>query len=129
MAMLELDMRPIIALGDEPHLDFRLQGRVMLPVAADIPRQNEPRVGFPQKHSAPVTMMVGVTIAGVPWLFAIGLVKLTLLESVGLIAGGATPHCLAKRSEDRAKLFTRFVRTDPRLALSNVTRTRSCAAR
>jgi hypothetical protein len=49
-------------------------------------------------------LLTGITMPGVPWLVAVGLVKLTLFASVGLLAAGATLHRLARRSEERAKI-------------------------
>ena len=44
---------------------------------------------------------LGVSIPGVSWLIAVGLVKLTLIASGGLIAAGAVLQRLAKRADDR----------------------------
>ena len=49
-----------------------------------------------------IGLLTGITIPGVPWLVAVGLVKLTLLASAGLLAAGATLHRLAKRRDDRS---------------------------
>jgi hypothetical protein len=49
-------------------------------------------------------MALGVSIPGVSWLVAVGLVKLTLIASGGLMAGGAVLQRLAKRSEDRERI-------------------------
>src|SRR5262249_48251770 len=54
-AMLQLDARSVLAVGEEAHLDFRLQGRVVLPVGADLPVEHQARVRFPQEYAAPVT--------------------------------------------------------------------------
>jgi hypothetical protein len=51
-----------------------------------------------------LAMALGVTIPGVSWLVAVGLVKLTLIAAGGLIAAGAVLQRLAKRAEDREKL-------------------------
>jgi hypothetical protein len=40
----------------------------------------------------------------VSWLVAVGLAKLTLIASGGLIAAGAVVQRLAKRADDRARL-------------------------
>jgi hypothetical protein len=48
-------------------------------------------------------MLVGIGLPGVPWLFAVGLVKLTLLAAVGLIGVGAVVRRIALRSEARAR--------------------------
>ena len=49
-------------------------------------------------------MALGVTIPGVSWLIAVGLIKLTLVAAGGLIAAGAVLQRLAKRAEDRERL-------------------------
>ena len=49
-----------------------------------------------------VEMMMGITVSGVPLLVAVGLGKLTLVASAGLMAGGATLQRIAKRHEERA---------------------------
>src|SRR5262249_54766849 len=54
-AVLELDPRTVLALGDEAHLDLGLQFRVRLPVGADVPGEDEARVGLPGEDAAPVT--------------------------------------------------------------------------
>jgi len=46
-------------------------------------------------------MLAGASVPGVSWFIAVGLVKLTLLASVGFIGAGATLHRLAKRAEKR----------------------------
>jgi hypothetical protein len=51
-----------------------------------------------------IGMLLGVTVPGVSWLVAVGLTKLTLIASGGLIAAGALLQRLAKRGEDRARL-------------------------
>jgi hypothetical protein len=51
-----------------------------------------------------IGLLLGVSIPGVSWLVAVGLTKLTLIASGGLMAAGATMHRLAKRAEDRARL-------------------------
>src|SRR6266498_1202139 len=61
MAMLQLDTRAIFALGDEAHLHFRLQIRVVLPIGVDLPRKQEPGVRFPREHPTPVTSAPVVT--------------------------------------------------------------------
>src|SRR5262245_56149304 len=52
--MLELDARPLLAVGDEAHLDFRLEIRVVLPIRADVPRQHEARRRLPGQYASPV---------------------------------------------------------------------------
>jgi hypothetical protein len=51
-----------------------------------------------------IGILSGVTLPGVSWIVAVGLVKLTLLASVGLIGAGATLHRLAKRADDRSRI-------------------------
>lgn len=51
-----------------------------------------------------IGMLLGVSVPGVPWLVAVGLVKLTLIASAGMIAGGAVLQRLAKRVEDRERV-------------------------
>src|SRR5262249_30724629 len=60
-AMLQLDARRVFPIGDETHLDFRLQSRIILPVSADLPVMHQTRVRFPHEHSAPVTRAAVVT--------------------------------------------------------------------
>ena len=58
-------------------------------------------------------MMFGIGLPGVPWLVAVGLVKLTLLGSVGLMGAGAVIHRLARRSEERGRLARGYDHTAP----------------
>jgi hypothetical protein len=51
-----------------------------------------------------IGMLLGVSVPGVSWLVAVGLAKLTLVASGGLIAAGATLQRLAKRAEDRTRV-------------------------
>jgi hypothetical protein len=51
-----------------------------------------------------VALLFGVQLPGLPWLVALGLVKLTLIASGGLMAGGAVLHRLARRAEERERL-------------------------
>jgi hypothetical protein len=51
-----------------------------------------------------IGMLLGVSIPGVSWLVTVGLAKLTLVASGGLMAAGAMLQRLAKRAEDRARL-------------------------
>jgi hypothetical protein len=53
-----------------------------------------------------IGLFLGVQIPGVSWLVAVGLVKLTLMTSGGLIAAGAVLHRLARRSEQRDRVST-----------------------
>lgn len=53
-----------------------------------------------------VAILFGVQPPGVSWLVAVGLAKLTLIASGGLMAGGALLLRLAKRSDERARLGT-----------------------
>jgi membrane protein implicated in regulation of membrane protease activity len=50
--------------------------------------------------------MMGVFHLAIPWLVAVGLAKLTLLGSAGLMAAGAVCHRLALRQEQRDRLLT-----------------------
>src|SRR5262249_12451037 len=59
--MFQLDTRTAVALGDEAHLDFRFEGRVGLPVGADVPGEDQARVRFPRKYAAPVARASIVT--------------------------------------------------------------------
>jgi len=49
-------------------------------------------------------LMLGLHAIGLQWLIAIGLAKLTLLTSGGLMAGGAVLQRLARREESRKQL-------------------------
>jgi hypothetical protein len=49
-----------------------------------------------------VAMLTGVHLAGVSWLVAVGIAKLTLVASVGLMAGGAV--CLRLDYRERGRL-------------------------
>src|ERR1700692_3971746 len=55
MTMLQFDACTIATVGDKAHLDFSLQGWVILPVGVDIPRQDQARVRFPREYAAPLT--------------------------------------------------------------------------
>jgi hypothetical protein len=46
-------------------------------------------------------MLFDVTPPGLPWLVAVGIAKLTLITSGGLMAGGAVLGRLARRAEER----------------------------
>jgi hypothetical protein len=48
--------------------------------------------------------MTGLHAGGLAWIVGIGLGKLTLIASGGLMAGGATLLRLARRGEDRKVL-------------------------
>src|SRR5580704_8981666 len=61
MTVLQFNTRTVIALGDETHLDFRLESRVWLPVGADIPGEHQARGRFPREYNAPVTSASIVT--------------------------------------------------------------------
>ena len=50
-------------------------------------------------------MLLGVTLPGIPWLVAVGTVKLTLAGSVGLIGAGAVLRRLAIRAERREQML------------------------
>jgi hypothetical protein len=49
-----------------------------------------------------VAMLTGVSLAGVSWLVAVGVAKLTLIASAGLMAGGAL--CLRLDHRERKRL-------------------------
>jgi hypothetical protein len=49
-------------------------------------------------------LMVGLHVGGWTWLVTIGLAKLTLLASGGLMAGGAVLQRLARREDARRLL-------------------------
>ena len=51
-----------------------------------------------------LTMMTGVSLPGLPWLIVVGLIKLTLIASGGLIAAGAVCLRLANRADERSRL-------------------------
>jgi hypothetical protein len=57
-------------------------------------------------------LMLGVALPGVPWLFALGLVKLSLAGALGLIGGGAVLRRLGLRAEERALLARERNRAD-----------------
>lgn len=48
---------------------------------------------------------LGVTIPGLPWLFAVGLIKLTLLGSGVLMGTGAFLERLGRRKEERDRFL------------------------
>ena len=52
-----------------------------------------------------IGMLAGVSIPGVSWFIAVGLVKLTLFAAVGFIGVGATLHRLAARADSRRELL------------------------
>ena len=51
-------------------------------------------------------LMMGLHATGMAWIVGIGLAKLTLLASGGLLASGAGVLRLARRAEDRRLLAT-----------------------
>jgi hypothetical protein len=51
-----------------------------------------------------VALLLGVQLPGVTWLVAVGLTKLTLIASGGLMGAGAVLLRLAKRSDERDRL-------------------------
>jgi hypothetical protein len=51
-----------------------------------------------------IGLTLGFHFAGIAWLLAIGLAKLTLVGSLGLMAGGAVLQRLAHRDEKRKAL-------------------------
>ena len=46
-----------------------------------------------------LSLFLPLTVSGWSWLIAVGMVKLSLLSSLGLIAGGAFLQRLARRRE------------------------------
>jgi hypothetical protein len=59
-------------------------------------------VGLVLGGSVGVAMLAGLAPLGMSWLAAVGLAKLTLVASVGLMAGGAA--CLRLDQRHRARL-------------------------
>jgi hypothetical protein len=51
-----------------------------------------------------VGLLFGVQLPGVPWLIAVGMIKLTLIAAGGLMAGGAVLHRLSRRADERGAL-------------------------
>jgi hypothetical protein len=51
-----------------------------------------------------VGLLLGVQLPGLSWIVAVGLTKLALIASGGLMAGGAVLHRLARRADQRARL-------------------------
>ena len=51
-----------------------------------------------------LAMAAGFTLESLPWIVAVGITKLTLLASAGLMGAGAVCHRLAARDE-RLKLL------------------------
>ena len=51
-----------------------------------------------------VAMASGFTFESLPWIVAVGITKLTLLASAGLMGAGAVCHRLAARDEERKAL-------------------------
>ena len=49
-------------------------------------------------------MLVGLSIPGVSWIVAVGLAKLAIVASGGLMAGGAVLQRLAARHEEPPRL-------------------------
>lgn len=47
---------------------------------------------------------LGISLPGIPWLVAVGLVKLTLLGSAVLLGAGAFLERLSGRRQDRDRL-------------------------
>jgi hypothetical protein len=53
-----------------------------------------------------VGILLGVQLPGLSWLVAVGMVKLALIASGGLMAGGAVLIRLARRADERDRLGT-----------------------
>jgi hypothetical protein len=51
-----------------------------------------------------LALLFHLSIPGVPWLIALGLAKLTLVGSAGLLGAGAFVQRLANRRDDRPAL-------------------------
>jgi hypothetical protein len=51
-----------------------------------------------------LALLFHLSIPGVPWLIALGLAKLTLVGSAGLLGAGAFVQRLANRHDDRPAL-------------------------
>jgi len=51
-----------------------------------------------------LALLLHLSIPGVPWLIALGLAKLTLVGSAGLLGAGAFVQRLANRHDDRPAL-------------------------
>jgi HAMP domain-containing protein len=51
-----------------------------------------------------LAMSVPLHLAGISWLIAVGLAKLTFAAALGLIAGGAVLQRIGRRSEERTRL-------------------------
>jgi hypothetical protein len=49
-------------------------------------------------------MALPMHLAGISWLIAVGLIKLTFAASLGLIGGGAILQRIARRNDERARL-------------------------
>jgi hypothetical protein len=49
---------------------------------------------------------LGISLPGIPWLIAVGLVKLTLLGSGALMGAGAFLVRLSRRHEERERLLS-----------------------
>jgi hypothetical protein len=54
--------------------------------------------------AAGVAVVLPGHLAGVSWLLAIGMIRLTLTASLGLMAGGAVLQRIAHRTEERERL-------------------------
>jgi hypothetical protein len=51
-----------------------------------------------------LSMLVHVQVEGLPWLFAVGMAKLTFAVSIGLIGAGAVIQRIALRAAEPAQL-------------------------
>jgi hypothetical protein len=52
--MLQFDAGTLTVVGVEAHLNFSLEGWVILPIGADIPREDQARVRLPREYAAPL---------------------------------------------------------------------------
>lgn len=51
--------------------------------------------------TVPIAMLGGIPLPALPWLVAVGMAKLVLLGSAGMMAAGAVCIRLARREEER----------------------------
>src|SRR6185437_3698619 len=55
ISMLEFDPSVVPIVSNESHFNFRLKACIILPVGADVPREDESRGRFPCEHAPPLT--------------------------------------------------------------------------
>src|SRR5690348_15415283 len=61
MTMLQFDLSPIATFGVKAHLNFSLEGWLILPVSTDIPREDQAGGWFPCEYATPLTHASVVT--------------------------------------------------------------------